>query len=290
MDDSAMKNPELPSSVCASVSRVALLALAAASSAAAQGETGFLRGAGKLDVSTSYSFERYDEYELENPTEEFEDAERQILGVYAALGVSDDLDLVFSAAHVRAEAGDSNGAPMTTFDDESDLQDAALQAKWRAYERELGPGRFRWLLAPGVRFPLTDYEDYEDNPLNGLGEGDVALLGRVIAHYDWRGAYAALETGYDVRTGKLDNEIPIHLSLGTTVGNVTFQGFLTNLYALGDTVSNNRQSDERDGYVRLGLGSYVRVTEGFGLSLSVRFSDDGTNDAQGFSIGTVFRL
>jgi hypothetical protein len=264
---------------------VPLATLVLASLAPAQGETGFLRGEGRLDLATTYSLDLFDEVRLENPVEEFDDGERAILGLYAAYGLTDDLDLVLAGSYQSAEA---DGEP--AFDDESDLQDLSAQLKWRVHEQGLGSGTLRWLLAPGVRLPLTDYEDYSSNPLNGLGEGDTVLLGRLIAHYDWRGSYAALETGYDRRNGPLDDEIPLHLSLGTTYGRVTYQAFATNLIALGDEVSSPRLSDERDGYVRLGLGAYVRVSERFGLSLSVRASDDGTNESQGFSLGTVFRF
>jgi hypothetical protein len=255
------------------------------SSLAAQGETGFLRGRGRLDLSASYSLDRFDDVRLENPVESFEDGARALWGLYAAYGVRDDLDLVVNAAYASAEA---DGEP--AFEDESDLQDVAVQVKWRAGAWTLGPGEIRWLLAPGVRLPLTDYESYSKNPLNGLGEDDTVLLGRTILHYDWRSTYVALETGYDHRNGPLDDEVPLHLSLGTTLGRVTWQVFATNLIALGDTVSSPRLSDERDGYVRFGVGAYVRVSERFGLSLSVRHSDDGTNEAQGFSLGTVLRF
>lgn len=265
--------------------RQAGLLLLLALPSAAQGETGFLRGKGNLDLSTTYSLDVFDEIRLENPVERFDEGERQIFGLYGAYGFGDDLDLVFNAAYVSAEA---EGEP--AFEDESDLQDASVQVKWRTYDRALGPGRFAWLFAPGIRIPLTDYEDYSDNPLNGIGEGETVLLGRMIGHYEWRSSYAALETGYDHRTGRLDDEIPLHLSLGTTFGRVTYQAFLTNLYALGDTVSSPRLSDERDGYSRIGLGVYVRVTDRLGLSFQVRSSDDGTNDSQGFSLGTSFRF
>lgn len=264
--------------------RPSLLLVLLAGSSAAQGETGFLRGRGRLDVSPSYSLDRFDEVRLENPTEEFDDGERALLNLYAACGLRDDLDLVLNVAYTSAAA---DGEP--AFADESDLQDASLQAKWRVYERGLGAGSFRWLLAPGVRLPLGDYADFSSNPLNGLGEGDTVLLGRTILHYDWRSCYAALETGYDRRNGPLDDEIPLHLSLGATAGRVTYQAFVTSLYALGDAVSNPRLSDERDGYLRVGLGAYVRVSERFGLSLSVRHSDDGTNESDGASLGLVFR-
>jgi len=266
------------------LARALLLPILLAGTAAAQGETGFLRGQGRLDVSPSYSIDLTDEVRLENPTEEFDDGVRQLINLYAAYGLRDDLDLVLNAAWVAAAA---DGEP--AFDDESDLQDVALQAKWLVHERPLGAGTLRTLLAPGVRLPGGDYVDYSANPLNGLGDGTTVLLGRAILHYGWGGSYAALETGYDHKNGPLDDEVPLHLSLGTTSGRVTYQAFLTNLYALGDEVASPRLSDERDGYLRVGLGAYVRVSERFGLSLSVRHSDDGTNESDGASLGLVFR-
>lgn len=274
----------MPTLRCPPCLPAAALAALLAGTLTAQGETGFLRGEGRLDVSPSYSVDRFDEVRLVNPTEDFDDGRRALVNLYAAYGLRDDLDLVLNASYTSAEA---DGEP--AFGDESDLQDASLQAKWRVHERPLGTGRLRWLLAPGVRLPMGDYADYSSNPLNGLGEGDTVLLGRTILHYDWRSCYAALETGYDRRNGPLDDEIPLHLSLGATAGRVTYQAFLTSLYALGDEVSSPRLSDERDGYLRVGLGAYVRLSERFGLSLSVRHSDDGTNESEGASVGVVFR-
>lgn len=265
--------------------RLATTAVLLALPAAAQGDNGFLRGEGRLDIATSCSVERYGRYRLENPSQSFDDVERRIFGLYAAYGLCTDLDLVAHAARVAAESESGSG-----FADESGLQDASLQLKWRGYERALGSGTFSWLFAPGIRFPLTDYPSFADNPLNGLGEGDTVLLGRVIAHYQWSSSYAALETGYDHRNGTLDDEVPVNLSLGTTLDRTTLQLFYSNVLALGDTVSNERFSDEHDGYLRVGLGAYVRISEAFGLFVNVRYSDEGENDSTGASVGTVFRL
>lgn len=260
----------------------AFLVLAAVASA--QGETGFLRGRGHLDVATSYSVETFDDVRLENPVERFQDGRVEVLGLYAAYGLRDDLDLVVRGARVAVSA---DGEP--AFADESDLQDLSVQAKWRFDERPLGSGRISFLVMPGVRLPLTDYPDLGDNPLNGIGSGDTVLLGRVITHYSQGSSYVAFETGYDRHNGPLDDEVPLFLSGGITAGRVTYQAFLSSVYALGDTISHPRLSDERDGYVRAGLGAYVRVTDAFGLSVSVFGSDDGQNSGQGGSVGLVFR-
>jgi hypothetical protein len=262
---------------------LALLVLLAATSTA-QGETGFLRGRGHLDVATSYSVETFEDVQLENPVERFEDGRVEVVGLYAAYGLRDDLDLVLRAAHVASSA---DGEP--AFEDESDLQDVSVQAKWRLHEQPLGPGQLSLLVMPGIRAPLTDYPDRSVNPLNGLGTGDTVLLGRVIAHYGQGSSYLAFETGYDRHNGPLDDEIPLFLSGGTTVGRVTYQAFLSSIYALGDTISHPRLSDERDGYLRAGLGAYIRANDAFGLSVSVFGSDDGENSGKGASLGVVFR-
>jgi len=257
-----------------------------ATAALAQGENAFLRGTGHLDVATSYSLDTYGGYRLGDPPgPRIDDVERRTFDVYAAYGLREDLDLVVNGAYVSAESEAGSGFP-----DESDLQDAAVRLKWRLGQRALGAGTFTWLFAPGYRFPLANYTTFADNALSGVGEGDTVVMGRVVGQYTWRSSYVALETGYDHRSGKLDDEVPVHLSLGTTIERTTLQLFFTNILALGDTVSNPLISDERDGYIRVGLGAYVRITDAFGLSLSVRYSDEGENEATGASIGTVFRL
>jgi len=269
-----------PALLCASLTL-------AGSMLSAQGDNGFLRGRGKLDVATSWSREHYDSYHLENPAQAFDDLERSTLDLYAAYGLCEDMDLVAKAAWVSTSSDPGSG-----FTNESDFQDASLQLKWRPDDpRAMGSGTFSWLLAPGIRFPLADYDDYSENPLKGLGSGDTVLLGRLIAQYQWSASYVALETGYDHRNGPLDDEIPVHLSLGTTWGRTTLQLFYSNILALGDAVSSPRYTDDRDGWVRVGLGAFVRVTEWFGVSMNARYSDEGNdNDSTGVSFGTVFRL
>ncbi len=228
-----------------------------------QGETGFLRGNGRLDLATSYSLDTFDEYFLGSSpfAPPIDGVERQLLGLYAAYGLRDDLDLTLNAAYSIADADDDFG-----FERESDPGDAALQVKWRFYESTLGFGRLSWLLAPGVRFPITDYTTFSDNALNGLGEGDTVLLARTIVQVEWRASYAALETGYDHQSGRLDDEIPVHLSVGIALGGrATLQAFTTNLIALGDAVSNPVFSEEDDGFLRYGLSAYVRISERLGL-------------------------
>jgi hypothetical protein len=126
---------------------------ASAAPALAQGETGFLRGRGNLDLAVSYSLDSYDEFWVDErrvSAESLGRLDRHKISLYAAYGLTDDLDLISSASYVRAT---STGV----YDDNQDFQDMKLALKWRVGEWELGPGRFSILAAPGGQFPLSDY-------------------------------------------------------------------------------------------------------------------------------------
>ena len=81
--------------------------LAAAPFAAAQGETGFLRGQGRSDVVLSYTLDWYDEFwvgddKVEDPG--VGEVERASYTLYAAYGLDAETDLFLSASYVEAEA------------------------------------------------------------------------------------------------------------------------------------------------------------------------------------------
>jgi len=272
--------------------RAAVLAAACsiAGFVSAQGETGFLRGAGRADVALSFNREDYgSDYRLGSSpfAPPIAGVERDLYGLYVAYGARADLDLVFNAAYVEARGeGEALGLP-----DEQGLQDGAFYLKWRATQGQALGGRLVWLLAPGVEFRLDDYTDFEQNALNGLGEGDTVLRARSIVQLEFEGAYAALEVGYDHHVGELDDEVPIHLTTGIALGSsLWLQPYYSTIVALGDAVSNPLLDDTQDGYSRLGLGLYWGLSDSYGLSAGVRRSDEGRNESTGFSLGVVLRL
>lgn len=267
-----------------------LLALALpASLARAQGDTGFLRGEGRLDSALSYTLDWYDEFwvgDMKVSDPGVGEVERETFSLYAAYGLTNDIDLVLNANYVEAE---SDGT--VPFDDEEDLQDLYLGAKWRAYSAAIGTGMFSALLAPSVKLPMTDYED---NNVTAIGDGQVDLRFRGILHYQWSAFFGSLESGYDVRNGAPEDEVPLNLTLGGTIADrVTLMPFYSLVRSdggpdIGDPGFTFRAVQEE--YDRIGISAYARLGQGLGLSAMWRTTTDGMNtgEAETISVGLVY--
>ncbi|HET6201381.1 MAG TPA: transporter [Planctomycetota bacterium] len=268
---------------------VAPLAALFAGSALAQGETGFLRGAGHLDTVLSFSKDAYNKFWL--GTDKVHDpgvgrVTRSTYNLYAAYGLTDDVDLSLNAPWVV-----SNVTGAGEFDRESDFQDLGLQAKWKVGSARLGPGEASFLVAPGLKIPLGDYES--DN-VSAIGDGQTDYRGRVIAHYGLdSGAFVSLETGYDRRAGLPKDETPWNVTLGTTVLN---QVTLTTFYSAvrsygGPNIGGGPFPETQEEFDRVGIGSYVRLTDRFGIAGYWRTTVDGRNtgDVDGFAVGLVVK-
>lgn len=268
----------------------ALVLCAASSAASAQGETGFLRGEGHLDVVVGYTLDTYDEFWIGSDKTGLPDVgrvDRHGYGIYAAYGLTDMIDLIGSVNYVTAE---SDG--LANFDDEKDFQDLLLAAKVRVLEKRNGSATWTLSLLPGIKVPLTDYAD---NGVTAIGDGQVDLRARVVGQVQLdNGAFAAIETGYDRRNDVPDDEFPLHLTAGYTFGMVTVAPFLSRIDSLGGTDIGDPGgfTPNEEDILRAGVGFYVRLNESFGLTGNYRTTLDGRNtgDVEGYSLGLVFRF
>jgi len=260
--------------------------------ASAQGETGFLRGKGNTDIVLATTLDTYDEFWVGTDRVAMAgvgEVDRMTYTLYSAYGATDDIDVILGASYVEAEADGAGNFP-----DESDLQDALLAAKWRVYEHALESGtRFSVALLPGVKLPLSDYEE---NNVTAIGDGQVDVRARFVSQVHFaNGAFIALETGYDRRNGAPDDEFPIHLTLGATVlEGLTLSPFLSRVDSLGGSDIGDPRGfpyNEED-FTRVGLSAYYRLSQRFGLTGSWRTTIDGRNtgDVDGFSLGVVLAL
>ncbi|HEX6884701.1 MAG TPA: transporter [Planctomycetota bacterium] len=267
-----------------------LLALALPTSLArAQGDTGFLRGEGRLDTVLSYTLDWYDEFwvgDMKVSDPGVGEVERETYTLYAAYGLTNDIDLVLNASYVEAETDGT-----VPFDDEDDLQDLYLGAKWRAWSTGIGTGMFSALLAPSVKIPMTDYED---NDVTAIGDGQVDLRFRGILHYQVSAFFGSLESGYDVRNGAPEDEVPLNITVGGTIADrVTLMPFYSLVRSeggpdIGDPGFRFRAVEEE--YDRIGISVYARIAQGFGLSAMWRTTTDGMNtgEAETISVGLVY--
>lgn len=260
--------------------------------ASAQGDTGFVRGAGRADLALSYSLDHYDEFWVGNDKVAdpgVGEIERMTYSLYGAYGLTDDIDLVLNAAYVEASSDGAAG-----FSDEGDLQDLVLGAKWRAWQAGAGPGRLSFFLTPAVKLPMTDYED---NAVTAIGDGQVDLRFRGVFHYQVGAYWASLETGYDRRNGAPDDEIPVHLTLGGNVGPVTIMPFYSLVTSRGgididEVPALGGFPATEEEYERFGLRAFARINETFGLTAGYLTTSDGKNtgDVDAFTFGLVIGI
>jgi len=268
----------------------AAIGLALAGEAIGQGETGFLRGEGRLDAVLSYTLDTYDRFwvgttKVDDPS--VGRIRRAAYNVYAAYGVASCLDVGANLSYVSAS---STGI----FEREDDLQDLELKLKWKGLATRLGPGEASVLLSPGVKFPVSNYED---NAPTAIGDGQTDYRGRAILHYQLdQGAFLSLETGYDRRAGVPKDETPWNLTVGGT-----FFGFLTlsPFYSIVRSYGGPDIGDPgfsfpavQEEYERAGVSTYVRLGSNLGLVGLWRTTLDGRNtgDADAFAFGTVIRF
>jgi hypothetical protein len=274
----------------------ALITFAALGSA--QGDNGFTRGQGNTDLALSYTLDWYDEFwvgsQKVSPADVGE-IERTTYNLWAAHGLSEDLDLVASASYVEATSdGVQAGLGTPGFDDEEDLQDLVLGAKWRAHQGGIGPGTLGLLVAPAIKVPMTDYEE---NAVTAIGDGQVDLRFRGIVHYQIGTFWGALESGYDRRNGAPDDEIPINLTLGGNLGPVTIMPYYSQIISQGgididEVPAAGRFPATEEEYQRYGISAYARLGDTFGLTAGYRTTSDGKNtgDVDAYTIGLVFNL
>jgi hypothetical protein len=264
--------------------------LACSSLAHGQGDSGFLRGAGNLDLAVTYSLDTYDEFwlgntKINNDTAGFGRVYRQAANVWAGYGLTDEIDLSISGSYVYVSSEE-------VFPHEDGLQDATVQFKWRFASIPIGKGSLNFLAAPSVEFPMTHYED---NSVTAIGDGNVDLnLHGIIQYIFMDGVFAAIDTGYDVRFDSPPNAFPFNVTVGVTPWEpITITVFYTHIESLsGYNIGQGPFPGVDEDYDRLGGGIYWRLGEKFGITANVYTTLDGKNtgDVDGFSVGAVFRF
>ena len=269
-----------------------LVVAALASRAEAQGDNGFLRGTGKTDVALTYSMDTYREFwvgqhKVEDP--KVGRITRQSLNLWGAYGIDPRTDVVVSASYVEASSDGNPLLPGPSNDTEKQLQDATIGLKYRLNEWQIGPGGLSLSFAPAVKIPMTHYEN---DALTAIGDGQIDYRGRIIAHYRFdNGAFASVETGFDYRTERPANEMPLNVTIGATFfDHVTIAPFYTwtNSFHGIDIGQGDFPATEED-VERVGVSVFLRLDQTFGLTGGWKTTIDGKNtgDLDGWWAGIV---
>lgn len=160
---------------------------------------GFMRGKGQIVTALSYSNEAYDTYFVGNSATQngnLGTIRTNSVNFFAAGGLTDYLDLVFSLPYIETRATQG------FWSDQNDFQDISLFLKGRFFETDFSEkGNLSMIGAIGVITPLSDY--IADAPVS-IGSRSTQLEGRFIAQYRTpHGVFVAGQLGYSKR-GNVD--------------------------------------------------------------------------------------
>ena len=264
-----------------------LLAALLAVPAAALDLNGFLPQEGHGALALSYTSESYDHFwagrtKVFNPG--VGEVSTDTVSAWFTWGLSPDLAVVANAAYVDV---DTDG--LAGFED-SGFQDLAVLLEYRFASIAAGHARHDFLVAGGLRTPLSDY--VANAPVS-LGDGSTDALFRLVYHLEVGSFYFAQQVGFDRRGEDVPNGVPLFTEAGWTQGRLTFSGFYSRYLANGGTDIGDPGftfPSNQEEFERIGAKVYGRVTDTVGLSLQGFTTLDGRNsgDSSGVSVGINF--
>lgn len=271
---------------------------------------GFMRGGGNVTAALSYSHESYSQYfvgnELaKNPlTGEAPDPSNtglgsistQSIGLYAACGIIDDIDVIAAVPYVMVHADAGYWA------DQNDLQDISLAAKWRPLQLEAGGIRLDFIVAAGISFPASNYVN--DAPV-AVGHGSTNGEGRLLLHAEHNlGPFITLNGGYIGRSEvTLDKGFDVNVPDAVDVS--AKAGYSSSLLTAGVWINRQNAQSGRDiapsatfpsqavSFTRVGADVYLplgMVLDGLGVSVGGATTLEGRNVGKStrFSGGIVY--
>lgn len=278
--------------------------------ASAQGMIdGFMRGEGKTVVALSFSTESYKDF-YKNTTQVQEPnlgtISTQSVGLFAALGITDNLDVLASLPYI------STSADQGYWQTQSSLQDVAFAVKWRPLHLTLpATGTLSAIVAGGVSMPVTNYVA---NAPVAVGHHSTAADVRLLVNFMTPfGFFAAVQTGYirrgDVELdrltlddGGMKTNVPDALDFSAKVGygNSDFylDAWLQSQSARGGTnIGDTDASFPSNGisFTRLGVTGYYPlkfIAEKLGISIAGATTLSGRNIGKSnrISIGAVYEF
>jgi hypothetical protein len=263
------------------------LVLLLAPAAGALDLNGFLPAPGEGAIAFSYTTESYDEFwrgetKVSNPN--VGEVSTDSLSLWATWGLTQNLALVGTAAYVDV---DSDG--LAGFED-SGIQDITALLQYRFASVSRGSARHDFLVAGGIRTPLSGYEG---NAPISLGDASTDALLRLVYHGEFGGLYFSQQLGFDLRGDDVPDGFPLFTEIGYSFGRVTVNGFYsrylsddgTDIGDAGFTFPSNEEESER-----MGAKVFARVTPDLGLFVQGFTTLDGRNtgDSSGVSVGGAF--
>jgi hypothetical protein len=159
-----------------------------------------MMGKGQLCIGPAYShssWKNYWEGTLKRENLNIGTVSTQTFSLMGAYGVSDKLNVLFSAPYIKtkASAGTLHGM--------KGVQDLNLYVKWMPIEKEIGKGTFSLYTIGGISIPLTNY--VSDFLPMSIGLHSKSASARLMLDYQVGNIFATLSGTYVARDNiKLD--------------------------------------------------------------------------------------
>ena len=125
-----------------------------------------------------YSYSSWDHYwegTLKRTNENIGKISTEMFAYMGAYGVSKNFNLLFSIPYIKTKATAGTLSGLEGF------QDLSLFAKWKAFNKKIGPGRLSLFGVGGYSFPVSDYSP-DFLPMS-IGLKSKTLLLRAMADY-----------------------------------------------------------------------------------------------------------
>ena len=173
----------------------AALSLASVAGSAQGPVDGYMKPKGDLDVALGLSLTGATNFIGGDGAMVRQEFRGRLLGLYAAYGVTDDLDVVASAPYVITAT--TNG-----------LQDGGVYAKYRVWSKPVGAedkrvGTLDVIAAAGVQVPLSDYEVVANG---AIGQRARLVQPRLVTQWNGKGYFVSAIAGYNYRFDGLDTQ------------------------------------------------------------------------------------
>ncbi|MFK8100873.1 MAG: hypothetical protein AB8G15_00040 [Saprospiraceae bacterium] len=284
-----------------------ILALLSPNFVAAQGAIdGFMKGKGNLDLALSFATESsgkfFSRVDGRDTTFDFGISANSV-SLFAAYGITDDLDVIASIPFVSRSANTQG------------LQDGSVYLKYQSINTALSDlGRLKVITGAGISFPLSDYEVQNSR---AIGQQALVVPLRVVAQVDLNsGLFFNITGGYNFRLDENERVLADSFLVLTPNGTVTQPDDFISLsakvgYSTGkqyfdlwfDYQHTEGGNSYRDGdpsgfkslgvsYSKIGGTYYYAFKPNFGafLGLSKVFGGRNINDQLTISVGVVYKL
>lgn len=289
-----------------SYDRCAAAALMLAGALAAQGDSGFLSGAGRTHIALSVGFDRASEVKLDTGRVALAgDLDRTTAQLFAAHGLTESLDVVGAVAYVATDP--AAGLALSA---EDGLQDGYAGIRWRFARSRFAAGTWSAVLVPGVETPLSDYAT---DSIAAIGDGETTLSLNAVTQFQWNdGPFLAAEAGFRDDLGDASDQLFVGASGGLTVFEAaTVSAFWYHAIGFGGETLTTIGGPGAGGgggpgggggqqtrfsiasvdfdYQTIGLSLFVRLREGLGLTTGYyrAIGGDNTVDGEGAFVGMV---